>query len=87
MQCPVGAIVVKVCHVLDQRCLEVAAVDDLHSVEYLAADGADLSLGDRVRPRRPHRYPQKSDAFADEYGIENTGELAVAISDQNLEQW
>jgi hypothetical protein len=36
-------MVVQVRQVLGQHCLEVAAVDDQHSVEYLAA-GGDLRL-------------------------------------------
>jgi hypothetical protein len=46
-------MVVEVCYVLGQHCLEVAAVDDQHSVEYLAAEGADPSFGDRVRAVAP----------------------------------
>lgn len=33
MQCPIGAMVVEVCHVLRPYRLEVAVVDDQHSVE------------------------------------------------------
>jgi hypothetical protein len=72
-------------YVLGQHCLEVAAVDDQHSVEYLAADGADPALGDSVGPRRPHRCAQDSDAFAGEHGVEDAGELAVAVPDQERE--
>jgi hypothetical protein len=39
MQCPVGAMGVEVCHVLGQYVFEVSAVEDQHSVEYLAAEG------------------------------------------------
>jgi hypothetical protein len=39
MQCPVGAMGVEVCHVLGQHVFEVSAVEDQHSVEYLAAEG------------------------------------------------
>jgi hypothetical protein len=63
----------------------VATVDDQHPVEYLAADSADPSLGDRVGPRRPHRCAQDPDAFAGEHGIEDAGELAVAVPDQERE--
>ena len=64
--------------------LEVASVHDQEPVEALGADGADEALGDRVRLRRPHRRLDDSDAFAGEDGVEVTGELAVAVADQEL---
>jgi hypothetical protein len=85
LQGAVGAMGVEVCHVLGQHCLEVAVVDDQHSVEYLVAEGADPSLGDSVGPGCPHRCAQDSDAFAGEHGIEDAGELAVAVLDQERE--
>jgi len=75
-------MVVDVVYVLGQRVVEVAAVEDQHSVEQLAADGADPAFGDRVRPGRPHRCAQDADALAGEHGIEDVGELAVAIPDE-----
>ncbi|MDQ3904175.1 MAG: hypothetical protein M3300_01685 [Actinomycetota bacterium] len=49
------AMVVKVRHVLDQHRDQMVAVDDQHPVEQLPADSSNPSLGDRVRPGRPHR--------------------------------
>ncbi|MDQ3886588.1 MAG: hypothetical protein M3308_06160 [Actinomycetota bacterium] len=67
--------------VLGQHSLEVA-VDDQHSVEQFAADSADPSFGDRVRAGRLHWGAQDADGFAGEHGVEDAGELAVAIPDQ-----
>ena len=83
-------MVVKVCHVLGQHRLEVAAVEDQHQVESLAAEGADPSLGDRVRSRCPYRCAQDADTFVGEHGvgehgIEDASELAVAIPGQERE--
>jgi hypothetical protein len=52
---PVG---VEVHHVLGQHCPKLALVEDQHPIQQLAADGADPSLGDGVRPRCPHRGAQ-----------------------------
>jgi hypothetical protein len=82
VQCAVGAMVVEVGYVLGQRVVEVAAVDDQYSVEQFTADGADPSLGDRVRSGRPHWGAQDADAFAGEHGIEDAGERAIAVPDQ-----
>jgi hypothetical protein len=82
MQCAVGAMVVEMRHVLGQRSLEMAAVDDEHPVQQLAAHRADPSFGDRVRPRRSHRCAQNADALAGEHGVEGVGEFAVAVADQ-----
>jgi hypothetical protein len=85
MQGAVGAVLVEVSGVLGQCVFEVAAVEDQHSVEQLAANGADPSLGDRVRPGRPHRCAQDTDTLAGEPGIEDVGELAIPIPDQEPE--
>jgi hypothetical protein len=85
VQCAVRAMVVKVHHILSQHCHETAAVDDQYPVEQLAAYGADPSFGDRVRPGCSHGCAQDADAPAGEHSIEHTGELAVAIPDQERE--
>jgi hypothetical protein len=79
-----GAMVVDVRHVLGQHAFKVTAVEDQHPVEQFAADGADPSFGDRVRPRRPHRCAQNADVLAGEHGIENVGERAIAIRIKNM---
>jgi len=50
-QCAVGPTVVEVHQVLGHHTLEVTTVDDQHSVQQFAADSADPSFDDRVRPR------------------------------------
>jgi hypothetical protein len=62
--------------------VEVPAVDDQYPVEQFAADGADPAFGDCVCLRGSHRGAQDADAFAGEYGIEDIGEFAVAVADQ-----
>jgi hypothetical protein len=42
-------------HVLGQHSLKLAPVEDQYPIQQLTADGADPSLGDRVRPGYPHR--------------------------------
>jgi hypothetical protein len=45
-----GAALVEMRCVLGQYVFEVAPVEDQYSVGQLAADGADPSFGDRIRP-------------------------------------
>jgi hypothetical protein len=65
-----------------EHTLEVTPVHDREPVQTLRAGGADEALGDRVRLRRPHRRLDDLDAFACKHGVEITGELAVAVADQ-----
>jgi hypothetical protein len=61
-----GAMVVEVRYVFSQHSLEVATAKDQHTVQQLAAYGADPSCGDRVRPGRSHRRAQDADALVGE---------------------
>jgi hypothetical protein len=61
---------------------EMAAADDQEPVETLVADGADESLRVGVRLRRSHRRVDHLDSFAAEHLVEGSGELAIAIVDQ-----
>jgi hypothetical protein len=81
----VGTVLVKVRHVLGEHCREMLAVDDQDTVQQFTADSANPSFRDRVRPRCPHRSAQNTHTLAGEHGIENAGELAVAIPDQHRE--
>jgi hypothetical protein len=45
-------------------------VEDEHSIQQFAADGADPSFGDCVRPGRAHWCAQDADGVAGEHGIE-----------------
>jgi len=78
-------MVVEVRHVLGQHRRKMAAVDDQYPVQQFAAGSSDPSFGDRIRPRRPYRGTQDTNAFAGEHGIEYAGELAVAVSNQQSE--
>jgi hypothetical protein len=69
-------MVVEVRHVLGQYCGEMAAVEDQHPVQQLAADSSDPSFGDRVRLGRPHRSAQDANTLAGEHGIKNAGALS-----------
>jgi hypothetical protein len=79
---PVRPMGVDVRHVLGQHSLKLAPAEDQHPIQQLAADSADLSLSDAVRPRYPHRGAQNADGLAGEHCIEDGGELAVTIPDQ-----
>jgi hypothetical protein len=72
---------VEVRHVLGQHGPKLALVEDQHPIQQLAADGADPSLSDCVRSGRAYRCAQDADGFAGEHGVEDAGELAVAIPD------
>ena len=63
--------------------VEVAAAEDQHPVEALAADAADPALGVRPRLRRPHRRLDHPDPLGAEDLVELAGELAVAVADRN----
>ena len=62
--------------------VEVAAAEDQQPVEALATDAADPALRVRSRLRRPHRRLDHPDPLEAEDLVELTGELAVAITDQ-----
>src|SRR5947209_17003406 len=78
-------MVVKVRHVLGQRCAEMAAVDDQDPIQQLTADSSDPSFGNRVRLGCPHRRAEDANTLTGEHGIENAGELAVAVPNQQPE--
>jgi hypothetical protein len=61
----------------------VSATEDEHPVETLSPDGADEAFCIGIRLRRTHGRADDSNAFAAEYLVEGTRELAVAIVDQD----
>jgi hypothetical protein len=75
-------MVVEVRDVLGQHHHQMAAVDDQHPVQQFAADSSNPSFGDPVRPRCPHWGAQDPDVLTGERGVEDVGEFAVAIPDQ-----
>jgi hypothetical protein len=84
VQGAVWAMVVEMRHVFGQHCRQMAAVDDQDPVQQFPVASSDPSLGDRVRSGATHRCAQDADVLAGEHGIEDVGELAVAVPDQNL---
>jgi hypothetical protein len=63
----------------------VSLVDDQETVEQFPADRPDEALGDRVRPRCPHRRLDDPDVDGGEYSVEGGSELGVAVSDEEPE--
>jgi len=78
----VRAFAIVVLDVDAQDVFEVAAADDQEPVETFGSDGSDKPLGVRVRLRRSHRRVDDPDSFAAEHLVEGSGELGVAIVDQ-----
>ncbi len=69
-----------------EHALEVGPVDDQQPVEALGAGGADEAFGEPVRFRRPYRRLDDLNALASEDGVEVSGELAVAVADQEAKR-
>ena len=84
VQCSVRPVGVEVRHVLGQHNLKLALVEDQHPIQQLAAHGADPAFGDGVRAGRAYWGAQDPDGFAGEHGVEDAGELAVAVRIKNL---
>ena len=77
-------IVVVAFELVQHRC-GMPLVDDQEAVEEFAADRPDEALGDRVRPRCPHRRLDDPHIDGGEDGVEGGGELAVSVSDEEPE--
>ena len=73
---------VAVLQVLGQDLAQVALVEDEQSDEYLAAQGADHALADRIRLWRLRRAEKDPDTRSGEHGVERLRELAAAVADQ-----
>ena len=76
------AFAVVVVDVDAQDVFGVAVADDQEPVEAFGSDGSDEPLGVGVRLRRLHRRVDDPGSFAAEHLVEGSGELAVAIVDQ-----
>jgi hypothetical protein len=76
----VRPVTVVVVFELVQHGCGVSLVDDQEAVEEFAADRPDEALGDRIRPRCPHRRLDDPDVDGGEDGVEGGGEPAVAVS-------
>src|SRR6266536_372162 len=78
-------VLVVVHDIARQHRLQMSPPHDQHPVQQLTTDGADPSLGERVRPRRPHRCAQDSDALGAKDHIEAVGELRIPVADQEAD--
>ena len=85
IQCSVRPVGVEVRHVLGQHPPKLASVEDQHPIQQLTADGGDPSFSDCVRPGCSRRGGQDPDGVAGKHSIEDAGELAIAIPDQEPE--
>jgi putative intracellular protease/amidase len=82
----VGPMPVVVIHVFREDDLEMTAAEDEEPVQALPTDGADKPLGDRVRPGRADRGLDDLGVFGGEHLIEGSGELRVAVTDEEAER-
>jgi hypothetical protein len=64
----------------------VAVAEDEEPVQVLPTDGADKPLGDSVRPGRADRGLDDLGVFGGEHLIEGSGELRVAVTDEEAER-
>ncbi len=71
--------------VLGKHGLKVAAAEDEHPVEAFAPYGADHALTDGVGPGRSDRALDDPGALRGEDGVAGSGELDVAIVDEELD--
>jgi hypothetical protein len=82
----VGAVVVVVREVLGEHYSKVAFAVNEEVVGALAAQGANPTLADRVRPGRLDRSFDDLGAFGVEDDVEAGGVFSVAVSDQKPER-
>ena len=78
-------VLVVMARVLLEQASGVPLVEDQDAVEELAAEGADEAFRDRVGARRLDRRPDDLDVDGGEHGVEASGELAVAVADEEPE--
>ena len=71
--------------VLGQDLTEMPLAEDRHVVQALAAQRAREPLGECVRPRRPDRGLDHPRAVPGEDAVECGGELAVPVTNQELD--
>jgi hypothetical protein len=81
----VGSSLVVVLDEDGQDGCEVALVADQQPVQALGSDGADPSLGVGVGPRRLDGGSDDASVLATEDAVEAGHELAVAVTDQELD--
>jgi hypothetical protein len=81
----VRSVSVVVLDELGQDLVEVSWSGDEDVVEAFAAQGADPALRDRVRPGSLRRRLEDADSVCVEDVVDGSGELGVAIADQEPE--
>ena len=84
-ECAVRAMAVVMVDELCEHASEVSAVCDQQSVEALASGGADESLAGSVCLRCADGGADDLNAFCVEDGVEGVRELAVVVTDQELQ--
>jgi len=84
-QTAVRTMIIVVALELAQHGCGVSLVDDEKAVEEFAADGADEAFRDGVCARCAHRRLEDLDVDSGEHGVEGSGELAVAVADEESE--
>jgi hypothetical protein len=70
---------------LAQHGCGVPLVDDQKAVDEFPADSADKAFRDRIRSRRAHRRLDDPDVDGGEDRVEGSGELGIAVADQEPE--
>ena len=75
-------VCVVVLEVLLQHRGDVVPSDEEKVIEAFAAEGADPTLSDRVRPSCLGRCADDPDVRVGEHGVEGGGERAVSVADQ-----
>ena len=82
LQASVRPLVVVVPNVLVENALKVTSTPDQHPVQALLPHGSYPPLSEGVGVRRLDRRLDGLDAVGGEDGVEGTGELAVAVTDE-----
>lgn len=83
---PMRPVRVVMLDVLGEDGLEMPPAEDEHAIKALASESADDALADGVRPRCADRGLDDPDGLGGEDGVEGSGELGVAIPDQELDR-
>src|SRR6266496_2495629 len=82
LKASVRPLVVVVAHVLVENTFKVTSTPDQHPVQALLPDGSYPPLGECVGVRRLDRRLDDLDAVGGEDIVEGTGELAVAVANE-----
>src|ERR1035437_10178150 len=78
------AMIVVVSYVLGQYLLEMSTPEDEEPIGALSADGADKSLGERVRSWCSNRCLDDPDPLRAKHLVETGRELRISVPDEKL---